>query len=42
MFPRDPAGVSGVPDVAIAADGQSWAYTFLRRLSDLNVVSGIR
>jgi DNA-binding winged helix-turn-helix (wHTH) protein len=42
VFPHDPAGVAGVLDVAVAANGEAWAYTFLRRLSDLHVVSGLR
>jgi DNA-binding winged helix-turn-helix (wHTH) protein len=42
LVPRDPAGVYGILDVTVAAKGEAWAYTFLRRLSDLHVVSGVR
>ena len=42
LVPRDRAGAFGVLDVTVAANGEAWAYTLLRRLSDLHVVTGIR
>lgn len=42
LAPRDRSGAYGVLDVSIAASGEAWAYTYLRRLSDLHVVTGIR
>ena len=42
LTPRDRAGAFGVLDVTVAANGEAWAYTLLRRLSDLHVVTGIR
>ncbi len=42
LAPRDRAGVFGVLDVNVAADGEAWAYTFQRRLSDLHVVTGLK
>jgi hypothetical protein len=42
LAPRDRAGASGLLDVSVAADGESWVYTFLRRLSELHIVTGIR
>ena len=40
LAPRDRAGAFGVLDVTVAANGEAWAYTLLRRLSDLHVVHG--
>ena len=42
LAPRDRAGVFAVLDVNVAADGESWAYTFQRRLSDLHVVTDVQ
>ena len=42
LAPRDRAGVFGVLDVNVAADGEAWAYTFQRRLSDLHIVTGLK
>ncbi len=42
LAPRDRAGAFGVLDVSVAANGEAWAYTFLRRLSDLHVVTGLQ
>jgi hypothetical protein len=42
LAPRDRAGVFGVLDVNVAADGEAWAYTFQRRLSDLHIVTGAK
>lgn len=42
LLPRDRAGAAGLLDVHVAADGESWVYTYLRRLSELHVVDGIR
>jgi hypothetical protein len=41
LAPRDRAGAAGMLDVAVSADGEAWVYTFLRRLSELHVVSGL-
>jgi len=40
--PSDPAGVMWVGPVVVAADGQSYAYTYFRDLSGLYVVKGLR
>jgi WD40 repeat protein len=42
LAPRDRAGAFGVLDVTVASSGDAWAYTLLRRLSDLHVVTGVR
>ena len=42
LAPRDRAGAFGVLDVTVAASGEAWAYTLLRRLSDLHVVTGLQ
>jgi DNA-binding winged helix-turn-helix (wHTH) protein len=38
----DRAGFYGLLGVKVAADGEAWAFTFLRRLSNLHVVSGLK
>jgi len=40
--PRDTAGALGIGRVVIADNGEAWAYSVLRRLSDLYVVSGLQ
>jgi hypothetical protein len=42
LVPRDRVGAFAVLDVAVATSGEAWAYTLLRRLSDLHVVTNIR
>jgi DNA-binding winged helix-turn-helix (wHTH) protein len=41
VAPRDPAGAVRIGRVVIADGGDAWAYSVLRRLSDLYVVSGL-
>jgi eukaryotic-like serine/threonine-protein kinase len=38
----DRAGFFGLLSVKVAGDGEAWAFTFLRRLSTLHVVNGLR
>jgi len=40
--PRDPVGVSGIASIAITRDGQSYAYSYGQKLSDLFLVEGLR
>jgi hypothetical protein len=42
LAPRDRAGATGVLGVHVAASGEAWAYTVMRRLSDLHVVTGVK
>jgi DNA-binding winged helix-turn-helix (wHTH) protein/Tol biopolymer transport system component len=42
LAPHDRAGVSGIYKVSVAADGESWAFSYIRRLSDLFVVEDLR
>ena len=42
LAPRDRAGVLRVLNVHVAASGEAWAYSVMRRLSDLHVVTGVR
>ena len=42
LAPHDPAGVRRVNSVSVAADGQSYAYSYTRQVSDLYSVSGLR
>ena len=42
LAPRDRAGALAVLGVHVAASGEAWAYSVMRRLSDLHVVTGVR
>jgi hypothetical protein len=42
LAPRDRGGVLHVLNVNVAASGEAWAYSVIRRLSDLHVVTGLR
>ena len=42
LAPEDPAGVFKIHPVRVAPDGRAWAYTYLRLLSDLYVVEGLK
>ncbi len=41
LAPRDRAGVLRVLNVHVAASGEAWTYSVMRRLSDLHVVTGL-
>jgi serine/threonine protein kinase len=40
--PRDPVGVSGISHISVTRDGQAYAYSYSRILSDLFLVEGLR
>jgi len=42
LAPADRAGVLAVLGVHVAASGEAWAYSVMRRLSDLHVVTGLQ
>jgi DNA-binding winged helix-turn-helix (wHTH) protein len=42
LAPRDRVGATGVLGVHVAASGDAWAYSVMRRLSDLHVVVGVK
>jgi eukaryotic-like serine/threonine-protein kinase len=42
LAPGDPAGVTSVLNVRMTADGKTYAYSFLREMSDLFLVEGVR
>ena len=42
ISPSDPAGLQEIVSVRFSADGKSYAYSYLRSLSDLWVVDGLR
>jgi serine/threonine protein kinase/Tol biopolymer transport system component len=42
LMPSDPAGVAFISPPRIAADGQSYSYAYVRTLSDLYLVEGIK
>jgi serine/threonine protein kinase len=42
FMPADPSGISGVQEIQVSADGRSYSYNYVRRLSDLYLVEGLR
>jgi hypothetical protein len=42
LVPPDPAGIVGYAAVAVRADGKSHAYSFIRNLSELYLIEGLR
>jgi Tol biopolymer transport system component len=42
IMPSDPSGIAGLIAVVITPDGQSYAYTYRRVLSDLYLVPGLK
>jgi DNA-binding winged helix-turn-helix (wHTH) protein/Tol biopolymer transport system component len=42
LHPPDPVGVVFVTGLSLSPDGKAWAYDYLRRLSELYVVEGLR
>jgi hypothetical protein len=42
LLPPDPAGAMEILRVVMTPDARSYAYTFIRALSSLYVVDGIR
>jgi hypothetical protein len=40
--PVNPGGVRGINNVALARDGEVYAYSYVQILSELNIVSGLR
>lgn len=41
LAPADPAGVLGLSRVVVSPSGKAWAYSLMRRLSDLYVVTDL-
>ena len=42
LVPADSAGVTEVPAVIPTSDGRSYVYSYIRQLSDLYVVKGVK
>jgi hypothetical protein len=42
LRPPDPAGVAPYPGLAVSADGKSYAYSFIRNLSELYLIDGLK
>jgi hypothetical protein len=42
LAPGDPAGVTSLYNVRMTADGKSYGYSFLRELSDLFLIEGVK
>jgi hypothetical protein len=40
--PADPAGVAPGGSVRLSADGKSYAYSFIRNLSELYLIEGLK
>jgi Tol biopolymer transport system component len=42
IWPSDPTGTDGIDTIMLTPDGKTYAYSFMRQLSTLFVVSGLR
>jgi Tol biopolymer transport system component len=42
LAPADPTGVSLVPSLSVSTDGKSYAYSFIRNLSELYLIEGLK
>jgi hypothetical protein len=42
LAPADPVGAGGVGRIVVTPDARAWAYTVVRRMSELYVVEGVR
>lgn len=42
LAPADPVGATGIGRMVVTPDARAWAYTVVRRLSELYVVEGLR
>ena len=42
LAPPDPAGVWGISDIQLSADGRGYVYTYQRVLGDLYLAEGLR
>jgi Tol biopolymer transport system component/predicted Ser/Thr protein kinase len=42
ISPADPAGIHGLPQIAVTPDGRTCAYSYARFLDDLYLVDGLR
>jgi DNA-binding winged helix-turn-helix (wHTH) protein len=42
LMPADPVGVQSIMDVYGTPDAKAWAYSYIRRLSELHVLEGLR
>jgi Tol biopolymer transport system component len=41
LMPRDPAGIAGIIGAVITPDGEGYAYTYVRKLDSLHLVTGL-
>jgi hypothetical protein len=42
FMPADPSGISGIPEIQMNWVNQSFTYNYVRRLSDLYLVEGLK
>jgi hypothetical protein len=42
LMPADPSGISGIQEIQVSPDNRSYSYNYVRRLSDLYLVEGLR
>ena len=42
IMPADPAGVFGISNLQVTPSGRAYAYSVVRKLSDLYFIEGLR
>ena len=42
FMPADPSGISGIQEIHMSRDNRSYAYNYVRRLSDLYLIEGLK
>jgi hypothetical protein len=42
FLPADPSGISGIQEIQMNADNRSYTYNYVRRLSDLYLIEGLK
>ena len=42
LMPADPSGISGIQEIQVSPDNRSYSYNYVRRLSDLYLIVGLR
>jgi len=42
FMPVDPSGISGIQEIHMSRDNRSYTYNYVRRLSDLYLIEGLK
>jgi serine/threonine protein kinase/Tol biopolymer transport system component len=42
LMPADPSGISGIQEIQMSRDNRSYTYNYVRRLSDLYLIEGLK